>query len=69
MSTARKAHAQGIERECSCKLTDELELSGSVGVIDAKYDDYDYGAGDFEGKHIENAPSHMARIGLACRNL
>lgn len=27
-----------------------------------------YGAGDFEGKHIENAPSRTARVGLAYRN-
>lgn len=67
-SNAEKAHSQGIELEGTYFLTDNWELSGSLGIIQAKYDDYDTGASNFDGEKIENTPSHTASITLTYRN-
>ena len=38
---AKKAHSQGIEIDGKYFLTENLELSGALSLIQAKYDDYD----------------------------
>lgn len=62
---AKKAHSQGIELDFNYFPTDELEISGALGFIDAKYDDYDTGSVRFDGKTIEKTPSYTASIGVA----
>lgn len=62
---ANKAHSQGAELELTWLPVDEIEVSGAFGFIDAKYDDYDTGTVKFDGKKIEQTPSHTARVGAA----
>ena len=62
---AKKAHSQGVELEGTYRPLDGLELSAAVGVIEAKYDDYNWGGGDFDGQSIEQTPAHSIRAGAA----
>jgi len=62
---AKKAHSQGLEFDFSYFPNDELEISGTLGVIEAKYDDYDAGAVNYSGQKIENTPSHTASLSVA----
>jgi len=62
---AKKAHTQGIEIDGKYYLSDHIELSGAIGFIDAKYDDYDTGVAKYNGKRIENTPRYTANIGIA----
>lgn len=62
---AKKAHSQGIELDGTYFLTDNLSLSGAVGLIQAKYDDYDNGTGNYNGEKIENTPSYTANFGIS----
>jgi len=62
---AKKAHSQGIEIDGKYFLTDNIELSGALGLIDAKYDDYDTGTAIYDGKRIENTPRYTANVGIA----
>ena len=62
---AKKAHSQGIEIDGKYFLTDNIELSGAVGLIDAKYDDYDTGVANYNGERIETTPRYTANVGIA----
>lgn len=62
---AESAHSQGIELDFAYPVTQSLELTGSVGIIEAEYDTYDAGAGvSFDGYDIENTPAFTATAGL-----
>ncbi|WP_084184818.1 TonB-dependent receptor [Desulfonatronum thiodismutans] len=60
---AKKAHSQGVELEATYRPLDELELNAAMGFIQAKYDDYDWGGGNFDGQTIEQTPAHTIRAG------
>lgn len=62
---AKKAHSEGIELDGKYYLTDNIELSGALGLIQAKYDDYDNGSRKFDGERIESTPSYTANLGIA----
>ena len=62
---AKKAHSQGIEIDGKYFLTDNIELSGAIGLIDAKYDDYDTGTAIYDGERIENTPNYTVNAGIA----
>ena len=62
---AKKAHSQGVELEATYRPLDGLELSTALGLIEAEYDDYDYGSGNYDGKNIEMTPTHSLRAGVA----
>lgn len=62
---AKKAHSQGIELDGKYFLTDNIELSGTLGLIQAKYDDYDNGTRKFDGERIESTPKYTANLGIA----
>lgn len=64
-SNAKKAHSQGIEVDGTYFLTDNLSLFGAVGLIQAKYDDYDNGIRKYDGEKIENTPSYTANFGIS----
>ena len=71
-SNADKGHSQGIEFDGTYFITDNLSLSGSLGLIQAKYDDYNGGVNPnngntvkYDGKRIENTPSYTANLGIA----
>lgn len=66
---ADSAHSQGLELELTYKLTDTIELNGSLGFIEAEYDTYDAGYGiSFDGQDIENTPSYTATAGVSYRH-
>ncbi len=62
---AKKAHTQGIEIDGKYFLSDNIELSGVLGLIQAKYDDYDTGTKKYDGERIENTPNYTANLGIA----
>ena len=65
---AKKAHSQGIELDGTYFLGENFELSAALGFIDAKYDDYDTGVANYDGKRIENTPRYTANVGIAYLN-
>jgi len=65
---ADSAHSLGAEMELTYFLTDSIELTAALGVIDAEYDDYDDGSIVWDGESIENTPSYSGRIGAAYFN-
>lgn len=62
---AKKAHSQGIELDGTYFLTDNWSISGAVGLIEAKYDDFDNGVKKFDGENIENTPKYTANLGIS----
>ena len=62
---ADKAHSLGAELELTYFLTDSIELTAALGIIEAEYDDYNNGVIDWDGESIEDTPSHSAQIGVA----
>lgn len=63
---ADSGHSQGLELELAYKLTDTIELTGSLGLIEAEYDTYDAGGGvSLDGQDIENTPSYTATAGVS----
>ena len=66
---ADRGHSQGVELELAYQLTNTIELTGSVGFIEAEYDSYDAGDGiSFDGQDIENTPSYTATFGVGYRH-
>lgn len=69
MDNADSAHSQGVELELAYQLTDTIELSGSLGLIEAKYDTYDAGKGvSYGGNDIKNTPSYTATAGVSYKH-
>ncbi len=62
---AKQAHSQGVELEAAWRPLTGLELSSAIGLIEAEYDDYDWGGGNYDGKSIEMTPTHSLRGGVA----
>ena len=66
---ADSAHSQGVEVELSYQVSDTIELTGSLGLIQAEYDSYDAGGGvSFDGQDIENTPEYTVTAGVAWRH-
>lgn len=64
VDNADQAHSYGLELEGQYFLSDAFDISGSLGLIKAKYDDYDAGDKKLDGKDIENVPSHTLNLTL-----
>ncbi len=62
---AKKSHAQGVEFDFSYLPTNELEISGAFGYMDAKYDDHDSGSVKLNGERIHATPQYSANLGIA----
>ncbi len=60
-----KGHSQGVELDGTYFITDNLSLSGAVGLIQAKYDDFDNGKKKFDGDRIQDTPNYTANLGLS----
>jgi len=54
-----------VELEATWRPLDGLELSAALGLIEAEYDDYDWGGGNFDGQTIQMTPTHTLRAGAA----
>ncbi|RBQ30855.1 TonB-dependent siderophore receptor [Arcobacter sp. FW59] len=64
-SNAKKAHSQGIELDGTYFITDNWSISGSLGLIQSKYDDYFDGVNKYDGEKIENTPNYTANLGIS----
>lgn len=64
---ASEATHMGVEAGLDWFLTDTFRLIGSLGLLRAKYDDYDFnplaGVVDVKGREVANAPSYQFSIG------
>ena len=68
-SNAAEAHSQGIEIELGYSINNNWKIDASLGLIEAKYDDYiDASGTDLSDNKIENTHSHMANIGVSYSN-
>ena len=65
---ADKAHSQGVEAEIAYQFSDSLQLSSSIGLIKAKYDDYNNGVYDYSGQTIESTPDYTLRLAASYRH-
>ncbi|QKF58523.1 TonB-dependent receptor [Aliarcobacter lanthieri] len=62
---AKKAHSQGIEIDGTYFFSDNLSIFGSLGIIKAKYDEYDNGNRTYNGENIEYSPQYTANFGIS----
>lgn len=62
---AKSAYSQGIEFDFNYFPSNELEISGAVGLIQSKYKKYDAGVINYDGEKIENTPSYTASLGVS----
>ncbi len=53
---ADKAHSLGLELEGTWLPVQGLELSAGLSLMRARYDDFDLGTVQLDGKHMEEAP-------------
>ena len=68
-SNADSGHSQGVELELAYQLTNAVELTGSIGLIEAEYDNYDAGDGiSYDGKDIAGTPSYTATAGVSYKH-
>ena len=67
-TNAAAARAYGLEFELAARLADGLDLTGSVGLLDAKYRRFDQLVGgvvtDVSYRRVVNAPDFNASVGL-----
>jgi iron complex outermembrane receptor protein len=63
-SNAAKAHSRGIEFNANIVLTDNIELRGYAGLVEAKFDNYIRGEEDFSGQRFPNAPKSNYGLSL-----
>ncbi len=61
-SNAGQAHSKGAEIEASYLVNDRWEVSGALGVVSARYDEYSDTTSN--GNRIEKTPAYTARLGL-----
>ncbi|MCG8336553.1 MAG: TonB-dependent receptor, partial [Proteobacteria bacterium] len=63
-ANADKAYSTGAEFEFTYFATDALEVSASLGIINAKYDSYDAGEANYDGEPIHHTPSRTAKYSI-----
>nr|WP_320191196.1 TonB-dependent receptor [uncultured Desulfobacter sp.] len=72
VNNAGEAHATGIEADFNAQITRNLNLFGSLGVMEAEYDDYGVetysGTIDYDGNTMTYAPSYSVSIGAVYRH-
>ena len=68
-SNAGEAYSQGVELELGYRINDNWSIDGSLGFIEAKYDEYTNAIGeDLKNNKIQKSPSHTANIGVSYLN-
>lgn len=65
VDNAKKAHSQGVELDGVYFLTDSFSIGGSLGLIEAKYDDFNNGQRGFDGERIQETPRYSAKLDLS----
>ncbi len=69
VENAAQATSKGVEVEVILRLLAGLEVYGSLGYVDATFDEYTNDGVDYSGKDIPNAPSHTYSLGATYRFL
>jgi len=66
-SNARRTHVRGLELNAGIRPVRSLKLSGFVGVIDARYDDFlnPVDGVDYTGERLPQTPKHSFGLALA----
>ncbi len=62
---AEKAHSQGIEVDARYYLGNNFELTASVGLIEAKYDNYTDASVNYDGQKITGTPKFTTSLGIS----
>jgi len=66
---APKSRVDGAEFEVRTKVTENVELSGSLGLLNAKYQELVLHGADLSGGHLIQAPDVSSRLALDWRFL
>ncbi|MEM1079372.1 MAG: TonB-dependent receptor [Pseudomonadota bacterium] len=64
ISNAEEVTSYGLELDAQYSATDRLQLTGSVGLLRTKVDEFDDSAIDIVGNDLPFAPSFTASLGL-----
>lgn len=67
IDNAAEATSNGAELELTLHPVSGLDIYGSVGYVDAKFDEYMLGTEDYKDKNIPNSPSHTYSLGATLR--
>lgn len=60
--------SSGLEAELSGRLSDALEISASLGIVDSEYSDYRFSAAqDFTGNKVKLVPEYDASLAASWR--
>ncbi|WP_434353395.1 TonB-dependent receptor [Psychrobacter sp. HD31] len=65
---AGKSHLYGIEIETAYQITPELELTGGIGVVKTKFDEFIDNGVDYSGKEFDYARQLTANAGATYRS-
>ncbi len=69
IDNAASATSKGLEIELILRPLTGLEVYGSLGYVDATFDEYTKGGVNYSGKDIPNSPSHTYGLGATYRFL
>ena len=68
-SNAAEAHSEGVEMEIEYIINNNWSIDTSLGIIEAKYDEYVNSSGNnLKDNKIQMTPSHTANIGISYFN-
>ena len=68
-SNAAEAYSQGIELELGYTINDNWSIDTSLGLIEARYDEYTNASGiNLKDNKVQSTPSHTASIGVSYFN-
>lgn len=72
INNAGEAHATGIEADFNAQITKNLNLFGSLGIMEAEYDDYQVetysGTIAYDGNTMTCAPAYTVSMGAVYRH-
>ncbi len=64
---AESAHAMGAELQIGAEPVDGLRFASNLGVQEAKYDEFSFGGGSYNGFDIPNIPAYSLRNNVSYR--
>lgn len=69
VDNAAEATSKGVEVEVTARPARGLEIYGSVGFVDASFDEYTLDGVDYSGRDVPNSPSSTYSLGATFRFL
>lgn len=67
IQNAAEATSKGFEVELIFRPVSGMEVYGSLGYVDATFDEYTNGGADYSGKNVPNSPSRTYSLGTTYR--